>query len=234
MPLPWEIKKNMTIVTFAESAAAGSKSQALGPSTLRKLTVPISSLMMAEYAKGYSDGNNMVETQQVGTGQGFTDQPVSDSLGMSSSFAPIRPESYSANNNPLTSFTSHESNIANIDPLISMNAYNSNAQALDFINRNTILSSIDSNKTHDDKRSGLKNLLHKVHDTASTTSSHMRESASHVLSSVKHAVHIDDAHSKIHFPTNPFASTGQSSSVQTSRDMDRDTATKIFTSPQTR
>lgn len=42
-PLPWELKKNMTIVTFAESAAAGSSSQALGPITLRKSYIPVSS-----------------------------------------------------------------------------------------------------------------------------------------------------------------------------------------------
>jgi hypothetical protein len=42
-PLPWELRKNMTVVAFAESAAAGSSSLALGPITLRKTYLPAAS-----------------------------------------------------------------------------------------------------------------------------------------------------------------------------------------------
>lgn len=230
----------MTIVSFAESAAAGNKSQALGPSTLRKLSVPVSSLMIQEYAKNSNDMNNF-DMSIIGQGIGFNDGPPGgyDPMINASSFAPVRPESSNVNN-LLTSYGNNNdmSNNAFIDPLVASHISNqiNNAQALDFINRNTILSSVESANTHKDDpfhKSGLSNILHKVQDKAAATSSQVRESASHLITNVKHAVNADD----IHLPKNPFTNTGfmshaSNDSGTTKKKFDKDAVKNIFTSPQ--
>ncbi len=49
-PLPWETKKHLTVMAFAESVAGGANNS-LGPTTLRKSSAPISALFMSEVAR---------------------------------------------------------------------------------------------------------------------------------------------------------------------------------------
>jgi hypothetical protein len=204
--LPWESKKINTIVAFAESAAAGSSSQSLGPSTLRKTSVPITSLMIAEYARAGAD-HDPAASAAMASGLGFSDSAgnssstnleATSSSAMSSSFAPNRPGSinYGQANQLLMTFGSNDTPL---NPALTQH----NADMIDFVNRNTLISSIDAKKDPSGAGAGIKQILHKVQDSAST----MKESASHLVANVKHAVE----HPKF----------------------DRDTVRNIFTSPQT-
>jgi hypothetical protein len=103
-PLPWELKRNMTVVSFAESAAAGAASQALGPITLRKSSVAVSTSVMSEIAKllpnnkgGGLGGLYGQFDSATGTGNGNGTNSTAMSrfeasiASSSSAFAPDRP-----------------------------------------------------------------------------------------------------------------------------------------------
>ena len=85
----------MSVVSFAESAAAGSSSQALGPVTLRKSSAAVSSSIMSEIAKNLlpntNSGNNGSGIPFILNGDAGHDH-ATNGVGNNSSFAPNRPD----------------------------------------------------------------------------------------------------------------------------------------------
>lgn len=96
-PLPWEIEKNLTVMTFAESSASNSRQ---GPKTLRRSTIKLSPFFMQEIARANLARANILST--VNLGDKHTEEPHTPAVGvvnpdphtskMPSKFIPTRPD----------------------------------------------------------------------------------------------------------------------------------------------
>ena len=181
-PLPWELKKTMTIINFAESAASGSASVALGPATLRKLSIPTTSLMIAEYMK-----NNLDDTS--------INMPISMSMSMSdglglglgnSTLAPNRPEMLLNDNKLLTNYDQLRNDTIEF-------IQNNRLSSVDETNRNS-----HSHGSHVTTASNMKSMINKVADKVVDNTAInvqkgievMKESANSLLNNVKNNVPI--------------------------------------------
>eukprot|EP01035_Chromulina_nebulosa_P017055 gene17055-22565_t len=208
--LPWELKKNMTIVSFAESAAEGSNSQALGPITLRKLN-------------SSTNKSNMLDIN-------YNDL---DSNGVSSSFTPLRPDSMIDNNkilvkldttnNETLDFINRNSYSNNNNTTISNKTNNSRSSNVISGSKDKMKSMIDKmNLQVDDFKADVNHKLAIVKDRVIGDNKIVNPFANTATTTVS---------SNNNNVSSSNASSSSNSSGHTSKLFDKETIKNIFTSP---
>lgn len=109
--MPWEAYKNMTIVSFAQSAIGGSNSPALGPSTLRKFSTSLASINSIFVSNkqsniDHSDSKVSKLTNTTINEESMSSQNIlmkmKNTNTFTSSFIPARPEDSMKVDNMLT------------------------------------------------------------------------------------------------------------------------------------
>lgn len=247
--MPWELKKGMTLTAFAASAAAGVKSQALGPTTIRKLSVPmIANLILTENSLSLNSQVNNDITNKDGEGNGDNAEARSIASAAkggagtvpNSSYAPKTVNASSSNVSSISTSTSNMHAVltsfapSTSQPYQQISSYNTAIEAL----KTNAQASSTSNQVNFNASSStgdkIKNLINKVQDSTVMNVQKgldvVRESASTII------------HSTSSVPTNPFLSnTGviKSSGTRHSTDntnsnnkiFDKETLKNIFSSP---